>query len=111
MALQTITRDHRKLQRVSIVTAEVLYPLGFSNVNSSTFIHAMRETTYRAWLDLDCLLSQFSETHSIRPEVLYNAPDSVDEEEARSSMEYLLPQLIKKGLVELAQREDEWFDQ
>ena len=112
MALQTVTRDHRNLRCVTIVEAQALYTFSSRNPVSPNIVHGIGETAYRAWLDLDRFLCQFSETRSILLEVLYDAPDStqMDEEEARSSMESLIPELIKRGLVELAEREDEWYD-
>ena len=79
----------------------MLYAHISRSIDSSNIIHAIGETTYRAWLELDRLLAQLSESHSIRPEILCDVPVSVYRKEARGSMEILLPELMKRGLVEV----------
>ena len=104
-ALQTVTHDHRNLRRVSILVSEMLHAHNSRSIDSSNIIHAIGETTYRAWLELDRLLAQLSESHSIRPEILCDVPVSVYMKEARGSMEILLPELMKRGLVEVEMME------
>ena len=88
---------------------EKLYNFDFRSVDSFNIMHTTRETTYQAWLELDRLLAQLSELHSIRPEIVYDVPSWVNRKEARSSMEVLLPELTKRGIVEMMERGPMWL--
>ena len=101
-SLRTITHNHRNFQRVSIVDPELLYhssPLW--PANPAGIIHVVGETAYREWLELDRLLTKLSESHSIRPEVLYNLLPSMDRKWANDLVESLLPELTMRGLARL----------
>ena len=56
---------------------------------------------YPEWLELDCLLAQLHESHSIRLKVLYNVPFDTDGSRERRRMEVLLPEVMTRGIVDL----------
>lgn len=64
-----------------------------------SFYPRMSAETFRSWPELDHLLAQFRESHSIHAEILYDVPFSMNEEEARSFVEGLSPELARRGLV------------
>ena len=96
LTLQTITHNHTNPQRVSVMADGVLLSLEFIRLNP---MPAARETFHRGWLELDHLLTQLCESHLIHAETLYRRFYLMGEEKARSSVESLLPELTKRGLV------------
>ena len=93
MALQTITPEHRDLQRISI---HMPYYLTLLGVGVGKFLG---EATCREWSDLDRLLVQFWESRSIRPRV-----GCVRLGQKQQSTEYcigcLLPEITKRGIFD-----------
>ena len=94
--LQTITRDHKTFQRISLNTFHTLYfsiPVDPSGISD------------RKWLELDRTLCRLLEAHSIRLGVLRDAPMFHEEIEAenraRSSLASLLPLVTGRGIVDL----------
>lgn len=67
------------------------------------FGHAIGEAYHAEWLELDRLLAQLRESHSIRLRVMYEAPSSMDRELARGYMKCLLPEVITRGTVEMVE--------
>jgi len=59
------------------------------------------EGFHQEWQDLDRLLVQFWTSHSIRPQVVYVPAEG--EEDMRDHAPHLLPDLTKRGLVDLVQ--------
>ena len=108
-ALRTITPDHKTLRRVSVQAFNVLHSLGYNNCNTAYVIHLVGEATCQALLELDHVLTRLWESHAIRPEIKYSVPFDVSEENARSYMGVLLPELTKRGLVELVGMVYEWY--
>ena len=72
--------------------------------SADDIMHVVGETVYREWLELDRLLTQLSESHSICLEILYDMPSSLGGEIASSLMESLLPELTRRGLARLTGR-------
>ena len=103
--LRTITNNHRNLQRVSIIVPEVFYCSSLNRPDPADIIPAVGETIYQEWLEVDDLLAQLCETHSIHPEVLYNVPPSMDGTRARRLVESLFPELTARGLARLTERQ------
>jgi hypothetical protein len=87
MALQTITPEHRDLREVSIHLPYYL-TLGGLFVNIKQFVG---EAGYKKWLDLDRLLVQLWESHSIRPTVMSAA------EHKKESVGVLFPEITERG--------------
>ena len=61
------------------------------------------EAVCQQWHDLDSLLVQFWASHSIRPKVTYEV--GVGREDMRDYAPSLLPELTRRGLVDLAEYE------
>ena len=99
--LQSVTRNHGNLQRVSITVPQVLYRPGFRDLEPINMLTAVGRTAFWQWLELDKLLAQLQESHSIRPEVLFNVPPSMDREQAMNFTHSMLPRLTMRGLVGL----------
>ena len=59
------------------------------------------EADRKGWNDLDMLLVQFWNTHSIRPRVMY--PAGRENEYTRDCVPSLLPELTRRGLVDMVQ--------
>ena len=92
--LRTVTQNHRELEWI---TLSVLSNWGFSQRNDVR--GAVGETTYLEWLELDRLLAQLHESHSIRLKVLYD----VEESRERRRMKVLLPEVMTRGIVDLVE--------
>ena len=93
-ALKTITSKHTDFRKVSIhVTPIKAFPVGES------VRETIGEEIYEQWMDLDRVLVQLWETNSIHTQVFY----SIDEEEkdAREHICSLLPEMTKRGIVEM----------
>ena len=98
LILRTITRDHRNLQLVGIEASEVLLGVIAGGGDPED---ALGQDICEGWLELDLLLAQLCESHSISLEVSYVARGMIDEDDARSLLEYLLPEVMGKGRVKL----------
>jgi len=95
MALQTITPEHRDLRQITLRVPD-----------SCTFRVSTRdgeiiEAIRRQWLDLDRLLVQFLESSSIHPTVIRTV-SGVARGNIKDYIGCLLPELTKKGVVDLA---------
>jgi hypothetical protein len=109
--LRTITPDHRNLQQISLETPFTLFHSGHGPVDlvtfrhgpvdSATFRHRVGDAVGTEWPDLDHLLAQLWESHSIRPKVFYTVPSWLDKEVAGRCVESLLSEISKKGIVDL----------
>jgi len=92
--LQTITSEHRYLQKITIHP-----PHGFSRIDASADVR-QTITTYREWLDLDRHLVQLWESHSIRPKIFSSAPVT-GKKRMSECMGCLLPEATKRGIIDL----------
>jgi hypothetical protein len=91
-ALQTITPQHRDLQHLII---DILHNYSFADLGDNDE-EAVGELVHGQWPDLDRLLIQFWGSHSIRPKVVFTAGHGVED-----SIESLLPEITKRGIVEV----------
>lgn len=96
-ALRTITPNHRDLLQISISAA--YYPT-IVMFNTDDVIQGAEGQTTRRWLELDQLLAQLWESHSIPLKILCRAP-SWKEKSAHESMGLLLPEITRGGTVNL----------
>ena len=94
MALRTITPEHRVLRQISIIADSTL---GFTGLN----IRQNGEEISKQWSDLDRLLVQFSESSSIRPNVMVCSRYEEVQTMMRDSIELLLPEAAERGFIEL----------
>ena len=105
-ALRTVTHDNRNLQQLSLEAGEECHgPRVGGNNPGDPFGH-IGESSYQEWLELDSVLVQLWESHSIRPEVEYNVPRWTDEGAGRR-MQKLLPEVTARGIVDLIEQIDE----
>ena len=101
MALRTVTHHHRSLKRIEIDAHEILFELDADRwAGPGDFRDVVGEAVYEEWMDLDRLLDRLRESHSIRLNVLCNAPSSMGEAQARGCMEKLLPKVMRGGMAE-----------
>ena len=85
VALQTITSRHGDLRKIT------LHICGYSFRDPATHVRQMvGETEYKQWLDLDRLLVQLWELHSIRPRVTYGVVPEHREKDVVDGMSYFL---------------------
>ena len=86
-ALRTV--ESKNLQQITI------------RLHTATLRNSIEETDCQEWQDLDQLLVQFWTSHSIRPQLVYS-PNSGGRE-ARDRAPRLLPELTRRGLVDLVE--------
>ena len=86
MALRTIVPEHRHLSEISIHVS--------SSFEGSDIRRAMGEAAFGRWLDLDHVLVQLWESHSIRPRIEWKQYDT------ESGLAYLLPEAVKRGIID-----------
>ena len=91
-ALQTITPKHRDLRRV-VIDIPRNYTLASLGANGE---QAIGESVYEQWPDLDRLLVQLWESHSIRPKVVCTAGHDVED-----FIGSLLPEIMRRGVVDV----------
>jgi hypothetical protein len=92
-ALQTISPKHRDLQQITIWLSH--YLTGTLGVGTN-IRRAIGEVNFRQLLDLDRLLVQLWESYSIRPKAVVSTIEAV-------CVEYLLPEMTKRGIVDFAE--------
>jgi len=88
-ALQTV--KSKNIQDITI------YPFG-------ALPETIEEADYQEWRDLDRLLVQFGASHSIRPRIMYVV--GMRGKDMRNYVSSLLPELTRRGLVNLAEAAD-----
>jgi hypothetical protein len=106
MTLRTITHNQRHLQQISLKAPSESYPQ-FSD-SDDTLMNALDKAVYEGWLELDEVLVQLWESNSIRSDVAYDAPSSVDGRDTRCQVESLLSGAMARGIVRLTERCDKW---
>ena len=94
--LRTITHNHRNLQQISL---ETHWDAG----GSANLMGAMGETAHQGWLELDGVLVQLWESHSIRSELVYIVLGE-EGREAKRWIESLLLKSTTRGIVDLIER-------
>ena len=62
---------------------------------------AIGEIAYQEWLELDQVLAELCELHSVQLRVAYNLHVDMDGSKERDQMEVLLPGVMARGLVDL----------
>lgn len=105
LALRTITSDHRNLQCIGIDTTGVLATLDYIFIHPREFRDSLREPACQGWLELDRLLVQLWESHSVHVEVYYSENASRSDRVTRRCAEDLLRETRKIGAVEMVYRD------
>lgn len=101
--LRKLKHGHIDLQQITIDICGLLRHPDFDRSIADPR-NAIGEETYEKWLELDHLLAQLWESHSIRLKVLYNAPPSMSPVRARGWIECLFPEIVERGIAELTER-------
>ena len=104
--LRTITPNHRNLQWVSIQGPYIGHdpdsPTNRADLANIRQAIVMGESIYMQWLELDRLLVELWETHTIHLEVLYyEYPDGM----GRHCVGSVLPEVTKRGIADLVKLE------
>ena len=89
MALRTIKPEHRDFRQITIDLPSI----------SSLFRPIVGEVIFGQWLELDRLLAQLWESHSIRPKVLCYAPVGT-ENRVTERVGSLLPEVTGRGIID-----------
>ena len=92
-AFETIPK-HRELQKISIGFPQFITSFGLDIIE--------RAPGYREWMDLDRRLVQFWESRPTGPKVISTAWVG-PKEEVRGYAEFLLPELTRRGAIDLAE--------
>jgi len=100
IALETLTSEHRDLQRVSI-HIPIKAPSIDDPVNMRQVI---RGAVDKQWMDLDRVLIQLWETNAIPTQVIYTTEEG--KKEGREYIGALLPEMTKRGILEVVDRRD-----
>ena len=96
-ALRAIITEHRDVQQISV---HIPFDVALVDVNIALG-QTVREAIYREWLDLDCLLVQFWESHSVRPKVIPDMTMWRGEQDVKHCVGRLLPEVTKRGVIDL----------
>ena len=99
--LRTVTRDHKELERITLT---VVSSRGLHNCEEIRRGRTDGETVFREWLELDRLLAQLNESHSVRLTVMYNTHVDSDGSGERSRMGFLLPEATARRMVDLVEQ-------
>jgi hypothetical protein len=100
MALQTVQSKY--LQRISIRPCHAFADLELINFSpSGTPPSIVEGPVLQEWQDLDRLLIQFWDSHSIRPEITYEAVKG--QNAWRVLSQTLLPEVTRRGLFDLVE--------
>jgi hypothetical protein len=91
--LQTITPKHRDLRQITIKVSTVA-----SSYIAPGISQTIEEVGCGQWLDLDRLLIQVWESHSIRPKIV-----SVAELCIGDRVQSFLPEVKKRGILDLVE--------
>ena len=103
--LQAITREsHKNLQRILLDAPYIIDSLDINPTDPTNVRHAIGEAAYAGWLELDRLLVQLWESHSVRSEVQYYVPLSVGEENTTDCVKNLFPEATARGSIHLIGR-------
>ena len=100
-ALNTITREHRDLQEVSVHITFCSASPGFRSLGNARRI--LGEQNYAYWMKFDCLLLRLCEWHAICVKARFCIGN---EEEAREYAAGLLPETTKGGTTGLVEDAD-----
>ena len=102
MALRTVTPDHRHFQQISLYVPRLRSRY---TKNAAYDRYGVGESCYRQWLELDHLLVQLWESHSIRLTVSYRASPGKEGEVTDSRVHNLLPEVTNRGIADFVRRE------
>ena len=98
--LKTITSRHQDLRHISVRVPDIWsYAIHEDGVTVERVVEANPDTK---WWDLDRLLIQFWESHSIRPTVVC-LPVEIEKNGARYWSGHLFPESTRRGIIDLVE--------
>jgi hypothetical protein len=101
VALRTIASEHKDLQQISFYNS-----FGYDGVDEPFDIgQIVGGAVYGEWMDLDRLLVQLVESHAVRTKIYSTKKEG---EVVCTFMKYLLPEMTKRGAIELVVAREEW---
>ena len=106
LTLRTVTRDHGNLQQISLETPWKSYGMRLCSEDPADLAQEVGETSYQGWLELDNVLAQLWESHSIRPRVIYDVPYWMDGRKAGRRVESLLSGVTGRGTIDLIELQE-----
>ena len=95
--LETITPQHRDLQQIAI------HPDIWDDDGDDIFESIVDTDPGAQWLDVDRLLVQFWDSRSIRSKFMYLPMAGNEKVEIRDRAGRLLPELTKRGIIDLVE--------
>ena len=101
--LQTITHDNRELERITLT---ILSSQGLDDPEEVKYVGG--GTVCPEWLEIDRLLAQLSESHSIRVKVVYDIREDTNGGRERSRVKIPFPEMMTRGIVDLVEGK-KWF--
>jgi len=101
MVLCTIKSEHRDFRQITIYPPHDPTLSGPSD--GPNIGQIIGEVIFGQWLELDHLLAQLWESHSIRPKVMYCALYGTGEHITKN-LGCLLPEMTGRGIIDLAER-------
>jgi len=104
MTLRTVTPSHRNLQEISLYVPDVPYGPTLNYADSANVKRAVGEAIYEQWMELDRLLAQLWESHSIHLTVLYYGKWGKNGEGPGSCVHSLFPETTGRGIADLVRR-------
>ena len=104
LTLRTITHNHRNLQRISLKASCESYIRFIDKGDPADLRDEIGRTLYQGWLELDEVLVQLWESHSIRSEVVYDTRRGIRARRAARRLESLLSGAVARGIVHLVER-------
>ena len=93
--LRTVTPNH-KLQQVSL---GMTFGVSLGCADPARIRHAIGEAAFQEWSELDRLLVQLSESHSIHVKVFYFGYPGAAGRGERGRMNILLPEVMARGIA------------
>ena len=100
--LRTITQNHGNLQRISLEIHWGFYARHADN--PADLRDKFGETIYQGWLELDAVLAQLWESHSIHSELVHFVPGWAEGRGAGRLVESLLPEATTRDIINLIKR-------
>ena len=93
MELRTITPGHRELRKIAI---RVHLATGSTDPDLR---HTIQEEILGQWSELDHVLAQLWESHSIRSKIICFSPPTSTENNAKECVGWLLPTVTRRGIL------------
>jgi hypothetical protein len=105
MALRTVTPNQRHLQQISLYAPRYLLPRRPFHGDPAHGKDVVGESDYGQWLELDHLLVQLWESHSVRLQVSYYAVPGKEGDVTANCMYSLFPEVTSRGIADFVREQ------